>query len=395
MAVSTPWSSLPPGLGDSVRPFLPEVVDEVVTSIPSEVPSYARPLEGRFGQGVRTGVEVALGRFLDLPGTDSPALAPQDRDVYLALGRGELLQGRSLESLLAAYRVGARVAFRRFADLAAHIDPGLLMPLAESVFAYIDELSAVSAEGYAAEQSRRAGESDRRRGELLTLLLSGTGDAPSAAAAASAAGWVLPEQLAAVVVEEEHAAGLRTRLGPDALVAPYGGEVVALLPAPARPAARETLRTALRGWRAGVGPSRPWVAVPVSLRLAQQASALLIRGLVRDGPVFADEHLADLVVHRDPDLVAVLVATRLTPLDALRDSSRERFAETLLAWLQHRGERQHVAAALHVHPQTVGYRLGRLREMFGEVLEDPQARFELEVALRAQADQHPPAHRTS
>ena len=91
MTTSAPWATLPPSLGDSVRPFLSEVVDEVIASIPSEVPSYARPLEGRFGQGVRTGVEVALGRFLDLPGSDSPALAPQDRDVYLALGRGELL----------------------------------------------------------------------------------------------------------------------------------------------------------------------------------------------------------------------------------------------------------------------------------------------------------------
>ena len=383
MAVSTPWSSLPAGLGDSVRPYLSDVVDEVVASIPSEVPSYARPLEGRFGQGVRRGVEVALGRFLDLPGTDGPALAVQDRDVYLALGRGELLQGRSLEALLAAYRVGARVAFRRFADLAGHLDPGLLMPLAESVFAYIDELSAVSAEGYATEQSRRAGESDRRRSELLTLLLSGTADAPSVTAAAAAAGWTVPDEVVAVVVDEEHAGGLRTRLGPDALVAPYGGEVVALLPAP-RLAAREALRSALVGWRAGIGPARPWPAAAAGLRLAQQAALLLVRGVVAQDPVFADEHLADLVVHRDGELVAALAQVRLAPLDALRDSSRERFAETLLAWLQHRGERQHVAAALHVHPQTVGYRLGKLREMFGPALEDPQARFELELALRAQ-----------
>jgi hypothetical protein len=383
VAATTPWSSLPPGLGDSVRPFLSDVVDEVITSIPSEVPSYARPLEGRFGQGVRTGVEVALGRFLDLPGTDSPALAPQDRDVYLALGKGELLQGRSLEALLAAYRVGARVAFRRFADLAGGIDPGMLMPLAESVFAYIDELSAVSAEGYAAEQSRRAGESDRRRSELLALVLSGTADAPSVAAAAAAAGWTVPDELVVVVVEEERGGGLRTRLGPEAIVAAYGGEVVALVPAPTRPAAREALRSALAGWRAAVGPVRAWPAAAVSLRLAQQAASLLARGLLADDPVFADEHLADLVVHRDPELVAGLAALRLAPLEELRDSSRDRFAETLLAWLQHRGERQHVAAALHVHPQTVGYRLTRLREMFGAALDDPQGRFELELALRA------------
>jgi hypothetical protein len=385
MAVSTPWSALPPELGDAVRAALPDVVDEVIARIPSEVPSYARPLEGRFGEGVRLGVEVALGRFLDLPGTDSPALAQEDRAVYLALGRGELLQGRSLEALLAAYRVGARVAFRRFADLAGHLDPALLMPLAESVFAYIDELSAVSAEGYATEQSRRAGESDRRRGELLDLLLSGTADGPSVTAAAAAAGWSVPEELVAVVVEEELAGGLRTRLGPEALVAPYGGEVVALVPAPPRAAAREALRSALVGWRAGVGPARPWAGAPASLRVAQQAASLLARGVVTTEPVFADEHLGSLVVHRDAELLAALAHARLAPLEQLRESSRERFAETLLAWLQHRGERQHVAAALHVHPQTVGYRLGRLREMFGPALDDPQGRFELELALRGRA----------
>jgi hypothetical protein len=383
VAVTTPWKALPPALGDSVRPHLAEVVDEVIASIPQEVPSYARPLEGRFGQGVRLGVEVALGRFLDLPGTDSPALALEERDVYLALGRGELLQGRTLEALLAAYRVGARVAFRRFADVAGHLDPGLLMPLAESVFAYIDELSAVSAEGYAAEQSRRAGESDRRRGELLTLLLSGTADAPAVTAAALAAGWTVSDEVVVVVVAEERAGGLRTRLGPDALVGPYGGEVVALLPAPTGGPAWEALRQALVGWHAAVGPARPWAAAAASLRLAQQAAALSARGVLDADPVLADEHLADLVVHRDPELVSALAAARLAPLEQVRESSRERLAETLLAWLQHRGERQHVAAALHVHPQTVGYRLTRLRELFGEALEDPQGRFELEAALRA------------
>lgn len=382
MSVATPWSALPEGLGERVRPHLPEVVEELVRTIPAEVPSYARPLEGRFGQGVRLGVQVALGRFLDLPGTDSPALSGQDRDVYLALGRGELLQGRSLEALLAAYRVGARVAFRRFAQLASLVDAELLMPLAESVFAYIDELSAVSAEGYATEQSRRAGESDRRRAELMALLMAGTADAPAVAVAATAVGWQVPDEVVAVVLAEERP-GLSTRLGPDALVAAYGGDVVALVPV--RPHWRSALRSALAGWSAAVGPPRPLPLALSSLRLAQQAGALVSTGVTDADPVLVDEHLADLVVHRDPELVAVLAARRLAPLLSVRSTTRDRLAETLLAWLQHRGERQHVAAALHVHPQTVGYRLGQLRELFGEVLDDPQCRFELELALRAEA----------
>ena len=41
-----------------------------------------------------------------------------------------------------------------------------------------------------------------------------------------------------------------------------------------------------------------------------------------------------------------------------------------------------MAAALDVHPQTVRYRVRQLRDLFGDRLEDPDARFELSLALR-------------
>jgi len=44
-----------------------------------------------------------------------------------------------------------------------------------------------------------------------------------------------------------------------------------------------------------------------------------------------------------------------------------------------------VAETLHVHPQTVRYRLGQLREDLGDSLDDPDVRFELHLALRARA----------
>jgi hypothetical protein len=37
-----------------------------------------------------------------------------------------------------------------------------------------------------------------------------------------------------------------------------------------------------------------------------------------------------------------------------------------------------------VHPQTVRYRMSRLRELFGSALDDPDGRFELELALRVE-----------
>ena len=42
-----------------------------------------------------------------------------------------------------------------------------------------------------------------------------------------------------------------------------------------------------------------------------------------------------------------------------------------------------MAETLHVHPQTIGYRLTQLRKLFGKELDHPTARFELEIALRA------------
>jgi DNA-binding PucR family transcriptional regulator len=36
-----------------------------------------------------------------------------------------------------------------------------------------------------------------------------------------------------------------------------------------------------------------------------------------------------------------------------------------------------------VHPQTVRYRMARLRDLLGDCLDSPEGRFELELALRA------------
>ncbi|MCU1595189.1 MAG: CdaR family transcriptional regulator [Frankiales bacterium] len=384
MASEVPWKALPGGLADSVRPHLPGVVAEIIAAVAEEVPDYARPIEGAFGEGLRLGVEVALGRFLELPGTSSPALGPRDRRLYVDLGRGELRQGRELQTLLAAYRVGARVAFRRFADIAreAGFEADAVVPLAESVFAYIDELSATSVEGYAREQSTRAGEADRRRSELLTLLLSGLADGPALAAAAALAGWTIPEQVVAVVLEPGRGEGLATRLGQTALVGREAHALVAVLPAPGRASGRPRLAQRLAGRGAVVSPAKPVAELRTCLALARAAAALTETGVLTGDPVFVDEHLSTLLLHRDADLLGLIVAERLRPLDGLKPTTRARLEETLLSWLAHRGERQRVAAELHVHPQTVGYRLGQLRELFGDLLEQPHVRFELEIALR-------------
>src|SRR3954463_12389328 len=108
---SEPWRDLPPELADVIEPELPAATEEIMATIAREVPEYARPLEGSFGRGLQTGVTEALRQFVALI-RDPDAGREQGREVYVALGRGELRQGRTLDSLQSAYRVGARVAWR-------------------------------------------------------------------------------------------------------------------------------------------------------------------------------------------------------------------------------------------------------------------------------------------
>ena len=61
----------------------------------------------------------------------------------------------------------------------------------------------------------------------------------------------------------------------------------------------------------------------------------------------------------------------LAPLAGLRPATVEKLIDTLRAWLLHHGRRDEVAAALFVHPQTVRYRMGQLREAYGDAPRRP------------------------
>src|SRR5918998_4481054 len=117
-AARTTFAAVPPEAADVLRPALPGLADEMIAAISAEVPDYARAMEGSFGELVRMGVEVALNRFMDLV-ADPASDATPARDTYVNLGRGEFHAGRSLDALLAAYRVGARLAWRRFVEAGA------------------------------------------------------------------------------------------------------------------------------------------------------------------------------------------------------------------------------------------------------------------------------------
>jgi purine catabolism regulator len=74
----------------------------------------------------------------------------------------------------------------------------------------------------------------------------------------------------------------------------------------------------------------------------------------------------------------------LGPLIKHDISRKGNLVATLRAYLE-TGEQQQAAQRLRVHPNTLRYRLDRIREISGVDLEDPETRLNLAVALRVQA----------
>ena len=270
-----PWHELPREIVDVLRPSLADVADEMMEAVRT-VPAYARPLEGPFGDGIRQGVQEALRHFLAEIEVGGHVARP---DVYSALGRGEMRSGRSLESLLSAYRVGARVAWRRFAAVGvdAGLEPDTLYLLAESLFAYIDVLSSESAEGHALEQSAAASEADLRRRRLVRMLVRDPPADPAAVQAAAAeADWPLPRTLAVLAIGGEQHAEVASHLPAGAISEAIGELTCAIIGDPDGPGrrARDRAGGQAAGARAGLGTTVDCSQAQISFARARAALAL-------------------------------------------------------------------------------------------------------------------------
>jgi hypothetical protein len=374
---------LDPKVAKALRTHLAEVADSAVRSIIDEVPSYAGAWSGRMGEVIRNAVQLALGGFLTLAtrqDADAPK-APAIEGAY-QLGRGEARSGRTAEALLAAYRIGARASWRDMADVAveAGVDAGQLAKFAELVFAYIDELSAASVAGHTDELESSGRVRQRNLERLAGALLSGA-PADAVNAAAERADWEPPGALTAIVLPESQVSHAVTALDPGTLQPgdvpglPQGHASL-LVPTAGSATSRRTLLRALRGTDAVVGPAVPWLDVVASHRRALRCAALGIEGLVD-----SDDHLAALVLAADPSAREDLRARVLAPLADLRPATAEKLTDTLRSWLLHHGRRDAVAEELFVHAQTVRYRVGQLREIYGDRLEDPAFVLEATLAL--------------
>ncbi len=383
--LSRPWARVDPVVAETLRSVVPAVIEDAMDRIVHDLPTLGSDVVGRFGEALRLGIHQALRHFTDLLGRDVSALDDQLLRMYVEFGAREDRHGRSMEALLAAYRLGARTTWAHFSVAAIEdgAPPRQIALLAEALFVYIDELSAASATGFSRAQVERAAQREQARRRLAEALVAGVaGSDPSRTAELAAnADWELPERLAvAVHSPSDGGAGDREpTTDAEVLVLRTDDEVLLVLPE------RDGVLADPQRWvRCYVGTVRAAAEASLSLAHARTLRRLVAEGVVPIAPVVAAaDHLPELVLHADDRLYAELCRRALAPLDGLTRPRREIAVRTIAAWLALGGDRSAVADALGVHPQTVSYRLGQLAELFDGGLDDPAVRGELLLATYA------------
>jgi len=363
--------------------------------IPRELAARLRPYAGQEGtQGFLDG----FCSLIEDPQSARERVASRCVD----LGRQLAREGRDLADVHGKLRRSGRAVWRTLngAVDALDLDRAVIGYIAEAHFGYLDAVSELVARGHDAETSGTADAQHRRRTRLLSLLLAapgagaGTGedaDVDAIADAARSAGWDPPRTVAVASLNPRDVTDREfPPMPPDVLVDVEGAEPCLLLPDPDGPGRLRLLEPLLPRWIIAVGPSVPLSRAAESARWAREAAALARRGTLPHHEVIRTiDHVPTLVVFQAQDLIEQLAVDRLAPLNELTPVQAERLSETLLALLENRFNATEVGELLHVHPQTVRYRLRHLEELFGDDLRDPRRCLEIEMILHARAQERP------
>ncbi|SHN36767.1 helix-turn-helix domain-containing protein [Cryptosporangium aurantiacum] len=396
--------------------------DLVVAEIVAEIPAY-RALDVRQLAEVRAIALWVLRRILDI-WVEGAELGDDDLARVRGIGAARAADGRPLPSVLRAYRVAATTAIDQIVEL---VEP--MLTVADTIaFARLwltsfDQLTEAIYEGYSASAERLTADRDRALRDFLDDLLVGRQAHPAAAADRSRAlGITLPSPPRLLVAEREpadapaaptagapdagsHADGRRRNVrggaqaapGPvlrlaqelAAQLCPDGGALStvrgqrAVLLLPLRD--EETIRAALldHGCRGcAIRPPRPDTLVD-AYRLASLALDLAPADAYEGGPLLgeSDGYALALLAGRppaEPETVARVL------LGALLDPGQEHVRQGLDAFLA-AGSATTAAAMVGLHPQSLRYRLRRVRELTGRDPRRSWDRFVLDLGSRIAA----------
>jgi purine catabolism regulator len=364
-------------------------------------------------EAIARACEAGLDLFLAAARDARPATNEELRRVA-QLGILQARSSQSVEPILAAYRIAARVAWD--AILAAwrgHPDatPEAIMLTANYVFTALDQVAAEVTKTYLHAREQHMQRGTRAQARLFHALISDNFDSELELQKQALAlnipiaptGYVVAVCKLIVASRDGERGGsaladvansldvprgaIHHATDPSTLVVLWPAESVANVEAVGQfvgqlqeeavkrsGAARARVRAGIGGYHPGLrGISRSYLEAQQAIEVGRK---LRPEGIAHRH----DELIPHLVLAQNPRLAERFVANSLGPLTEPKLRNREQLLETLEAYLV-LGSVKEAAAALKLHRHTVLYRLDKLREILGGDLEIPATRLRLQLAL--------------
>ncbi|MFF7597970.1 PucR family transcriptional regulator [Streptomyces mirabilis] len=368
----------------------PRVVAAIVSAVHEQVPVYAALDDSRLPE-VRAIAAWGLERLLHLWVTDG-ALEPSDLRRLRGIAAARAADGRPVQAVLRAYRVAATVLTDEVAARAPRLAAADAFALTRMLLTALDTLSEEMTTAYAATDEDLAADRDRALRLLLDDLIAGRHASVGALSDRSARlGVQLPDPYCLLVAEpvgaERPDMALDAATGLLEALAVPGDEVVssatvrgsrAVLLLPGAAAARVGAVLGARSWRGCAITGESLDRVAVAHRLAADALDTAPAHAHRPGRVLtdADAHVLALLGGHPaaaPDQVARLV------LGPLTDPGQRHLMEALTAYID-AGSASAAARVLHLHAQSLRYRLRRVHALTSRDPRDPWQRLTLDIA---------------
>ena len=378
-----------------------ELCDRAVALLRAEIPDY-RLADDEVIADVR-GLIAGHNDLLVDALVSGRRVGDEDFGYARAGGSRRVHQGVSLEAFGRAARMWGRVCWEAVLEQTDPSDPAereAVIVVAGVIMHHVDRLSSTVAEAYLNELQSVWSDREVLRRDLLDALVAGEGDSEHVRRVARSmrlrladayivvvacgmeqfaeerADQTLPARIALRRIVETARTHLRAN-GNAALVGMRHGEVVALCPVAERAELEDVctragmLAATLSGddVAIGIGGFHPTLAGVARSYMEARDAADIARGIRLHGrPLRFDEVLIDQMLRSSPHADCILDSA----MNALLDYDAVRQAElvpTLRAFVANGFSAARTGEALCVHPNTVAYRIRRIRELSGR---DPQ-----------------------
>lgn len=348
---------------------LQQVTQRMVAVFRTSISGYRRLpellVEGNIVDVVEHNLEVF--RSTTLAGREP---ADVELEPFRESARLRAAEGMPLEDLLHAYRLGGRLAWKTVVELARPGERDGLLVGAEIVMRYIDVVSATVAQAYLDARQHVVSEEERRLRALLRGLCEDDGP-PRAETASLASHLGLP-------IAERYRPFALTMPGEGAI---RHGQMAAELRAQGILALTEGDRVSgllAEGQELHRAPGT-LVAVDALAPRGELGAIVervrmvidVARRLGRSGQVRVDDVAIEMLLAGNPETAQLLVDRVLGPLRGAA-GLRAELEPTLRTFVACGTDRRSAAAELHIHTNTLDYRLRRVEELTEMRLSEPR-----------------------